>query len=526
MHAIQQNPRKALYYVSLGDLYRCRDDRQKQITSYRRALEMDPDSVKALYRLGKAYAETGNFDEAIECLKRGLEANPDLPELYYELGEIYAFQKQNKRALDTFEKAIERRPDYTAAMLSLANLLRDQGLFSKAGNYYRQAGQLEPDSTALKYSLGIFYHMQHAYDEAKRCYEQVIEDSPAHYGVHVNMGKLYQDQNDFGNALDYYNRAERIDPANADARFYRSLVLLSLGKFESGWAEYEARFDREKWRSIYPYRLSTPRWRGESIEGKTIFVHSEQGFGDIIQFVRYLPLLKPYGCRIVFEVRPQLFDLLRSFPGVDFMVPMAGRPPLESGIDYHVPLLNLPGLFGTSIETVPATVPYISADIEKVRLWQKRVSSSKFNVGLVWLAKPSYRHNKSCPLQCFEPIFSIPNISIYGLQKFDDPKDQTMLSFKIDNWGEAFESFADTAAAIQCLDLIVTVDTAVAHLAGAMGKRVWTLLPFSADWRWSTQRSDSPWYPTMTLYRQAAVDDWTDAINHLLTDLADAASTK
>ncbi|BBO79775.1 hypothetical protein DSCO28_03410 [Desulfosarcina ovata subsp. sediminis] len=524
LHAIKMNPENALYYVSLGDLYQCRKDREKQIASYRQALMIDPDLVKALYRLGKAYAETERFAEAAICLRQAIENNPDVPELYYELGEVYAFQKDFKRAYEAFDKAIERKPDYTAAMISLANLLRDQGHFPEADSYYRQAMQLEPDSTVLKYSRGIFYHMQHAYDEARDCYQQVIDAHPAHYGVHVNMGKLFQDRNDYANALIYYQRAQRIDPANGDARFYRSLVLLSLGEFEQGWKEYEARLEREKWQFIYPYRLSTPRWRDEPLEGKTIFVHSEQGFGDTIQFVRYLPLLKQRGGRVVFEVRPQLFDLLQGFPGVDFMVSMAGKPPVQSNIDYHVPLLSLPGIFKTDLETIPGAVPYITADAEKVRLWETRRSEDDFNVGLVWLAKPSYRHNKSCPLKILEPIFSIPKVSIYGLQKFDDPKDHAMLPFKIDNWGDGIESFADTAAAIQCLDLIVTVDTAVAHLAGAMGKRVFTLLPFSADWRWSTKRNDSPWYPTMTLYRQVAVDDWKGIVDRIVKDLSKAAA--
>jgi tetratricopeptide (TPR) repeat protein len=333
------------------------------------------------------------------------------------------------------------------------------------------------------------------------------------------MGKLYQDQNDYAKAITYFARAEKIDPTKGEARFYRSLILLTRGQFKKGWALYEARFEKETWHTIYPYRLATPRWQGEPLDGKTIFVHSEQGFGDIIQFVRYLPLLKRRGGRVIFEVRPELVDLLRGFPGIDFLVPMAKKPPTQSGIDYHIPLLSLPGRFDTDIDTIPGTAPYLQADPVKVRTWQARVSPDHVNVGLVWLAKPSYRHNKSCPLEQFRALLAMPTVRVVGLQTFDNPQDRSGLATHITNWGEHFNSFADTAAAIHCLDLVIAVDTAVAHLAGALGRPVWTLLPFSADWRWLTERTDSPWYPSMTLYRQAAVDEWDEVVERIVTDM-------
>ena len=518
--AIRLVPDAALYYVSLGDLYRSPADLKKRIACYRQALQIDPNLVEAWCNLGNAYSEIQSHKEAIDCYQRALESDAGNAVLYNNLGQSFLALEAFPQATAAFEQALAIQTDYTDARINLANTLRDRGCFNKAQQCYAQALTAEPDNTVARYSRGVCFQRQHQYDQAQKCYQTVLRNHPDHYGVHSNMGKLFHDQNEFQTALAWFEKAIRIDPKRGEARFSRALVLLTMGRFDQGWLAYEARFERRFWRKVYPHRLPLPRWNGESLAGKTLLVHMEQGFGDAIQFARFLPLLKTKGCRVVFEVRPELLELFGQLAGVDQLISLSSDPPATADIDFYIPLLSLPLMFRTRMDTIPAEVPYLRAAPEKVPSWQARLGNTHFNVGLVWQAKPTFRHAKSCPLALFAPLFKIPHVRIYGLQKHEDLQNMEALPADAHNLGDLFTSFADTAAAIACLDLVISVDTAVAHLAGALGKTVWTLLPFGADWRWFTGRDDSPWYPTMRLFRQAAPGDWAGVVQAVTTDLS------
>jgi tetratricopeptide (TPR) repeat protein len=518
--AICLAPDAALYYVSLGDLYRSPADLKKRIACYRQALQIDPNLVAAWCNLGNAYGEGKRHKAAIDCYQRALESDAGNALLYNNLGRSFLALEAFPQAAAAFEQALAIQTDYTDARINLGNTLRDHGCFSKAQQCYAKALAAEPDNAVARYSRGICFQRKHQYDQAKKCYQAVLRNHPDHYGVHSNMGKLCHDQNEFQTALSWYEKAIRIDPKRGEARFYRALVLLTLGRFDEGWRAYEARFERRSWRKVYPHRLPLPRWNGESLAGKTLLVHMEQGFGDAIQFARFLPLLKTKGCRVVFEVRPELLELFGQLAGVDRLIPLSSHPPSTADIDFYIPLLSLPLMFQTRMDTIPVEVPYLRAAPEKVPFWQARLGNANFNVGLVWWAKPTYRHDKSCSLALLAPLFKIPHVRIYGLQKHENAQKRETLPVHVHNLGDLFTSFADTAAAIDCLDLVISVDTAVAHLAGALGKTVWTLLPFGADWRWFIGRDDSPWYPTMRLFRQAAPGDWAGVAQAVTTDLS------
>ena len=269
--------------------------------------------------------------------------------------------------------------------------------------------------------------------------------------------------------------------------------------------------------------MKGPRWDGSQFQGKKLFIHSEQGFGDTIWFVRYLPQVKSLGGDVILETRSELIGLLQNFAGINQMVPMSFEHPPQISYDAYVPLMSLAGVLATNLDTIPATVPYLHAPEAERESWSRRIKGPDFKIGLVWAAKPTNEHERSCPLEKLLPLFNLKNIRIYGLQKSDAALQANNLKAEVINLGPQFETFADTAGAIDCLDLIISVDTAVAHLAGAMGKPVWILLPCAADWKWMIERRDSPWYPTMRLFRQPYPGDWESVVSMVIAELKQLA---
>jgi hypothetical protein len=309
--------------------------------------------------------------------------------------------------------------------------------------------------------------------------------------------------------------------------------LLLSGNFQEGWHEYECRFMRPNWKDVYPYRLSGARWDGRSFEGRQLLIHDEQGLGDTLQFLRYLPMAKAMGGKVIFEVRGKLLPLLKNVSGADEVV--SRSPDGEPNVDYDlfVPMLSLPAILGTLLQTVPAQIPYLFADNDLVCSWAARLSSiAGFKVGICWQGNPANAadRRRSVPLKLFEPLARIQGIQLISLQKIhgleqlaEMPADGSI----IDLGRELDENsgvFMDTAAVLKNLDLVITSDTAVPHLAGALGVPVWLLLPYSPDWRWLTKGSHSPWYPTMRLYRQPDPGNWTAVFQRVSQHLTQMAA--
>jgi hypothetical protein len=309
----------------------------------------------------------------------------------------------------------------------------------------------------------------------------------------------------------------------AEARWNRSFTYLLNANFSDGWRDYEWRFRQARWKTLYPYRHNTPAWDGAACPDKTIFIHDEQGLGDTLQFVRYIPLVKSCCRKVIFETRQALIPLLLGFAGIDQFIARSARPPAEKNWDLHAPLLSLPGIFGTDLETIPANVPYLKAESSKIAYWKRRTAGEGLKVGIVWAGRPQHTNdrNRSCRLTQFYPLGQIAGIRLMGLQKGEaaDQTQQMPAGMTFTNYGQEFEDFSDTAGMIENLDLVIAVDTAVAHLAGAMAKPVWVLLPLVPDWRWMMDRSDSPWYPTVRLYRQKTRGDWRPVFEQVESDL-------
>jgi hypothetical protein len=332
-----------------------------------------------------------------------------------------------------------------------------------------------------------------------------------------------KDSGQYEKALDNYRHAIRFKPGFAEAHFNCAMVHLLNGNFSDGWQEYEWRLQRKEWKTLCPHRANLPRWNGESFVGKKLLIYDEQGFGDTLQFVRYLPLVKSRGGRVIFETRHQLIGLFDNFPGVDELVERISYDKPAREADIYIPLLSLPGIFQTQLETIPKNTAYIYPNPDKVEQWRERISAGGIKVGLVWKGS-GIDPNRSFDPALFLPLAKKEGIRLYGLQKGfrHNPvhSEKIPAEMRILNLGDDLKDFSDTAGAIANLDLVISIDTSVAHLAGAMGKPVWVLLPYVADWRWFLDRNDSPWYPTMRLFRQKNRGCWDEVLQCVANELS------
>jgi tetratricopeptide (TPR) repeat protein len=326
------------------------------------------------------------------------------------------------------------------------------------------------------------------------------------------------DQGKLDEAAACYRRALELRPDYADAHWNQSLLLLLTGDLERGWAKYEWRWKIKQWS---PRDFPQTLWDAQPLEGRTILLHAEQGLGDTIQFARYASLVKERGGAVIVECQRPLLSLLASCAGIDRLVGQGDELP---PFDVQVPLLSLPGIFHTSLRDIPATVPYLFAHPSLVERWRQELGGiAGFKIGIAWRGSPIHKNDRarSIPLSCFEPLAGLPDIHLFSLQKgagteeLQDARDH----FPVAELGSRLEDFMDTAAVLKNLDLVITCDTAVAHLAGALGVPVWVAIPFAPDWRWLLGRSDSPWYPTMRLFRQKKLGNWEDVFEEIKAEL-------
>jgi len=351
-------------------------------------------------------------------------------------------------------------------------------------------------------------------DEAITCYRRALELNPNYADAYNNLGLTFKEKGELDEAITCYRRALELNPNQVNAHFNMSLALLLSGNFKQGWSEYEWRWKADKL-TIASQQYPRSLFSLAEIPGRTILLHAEQGFGDNIQFIRYAALLVQYGAKVIVECHEELHSLFENIEDIYRVIVFDEQPPL---FDLNCPILSLPLIFGTTLETIPENVPYLAASPLQTLKWKERLMMdiSKFRVGLVWHGNPKIPH-KHLSLNHFAGLFGINDVSFYSLQK-GEAAEEAKHPRLIDYTAE-IRNFSDTAAIIENLDLIITIDTAVAHLAGALGKPVWTLLRFSPDWRWLLNREDSPWYPTMRLFRQPAPGDWESVITKVKDEL-------
>lgn len=460
--------------------------------------------------------QSGQLSAAARLCQQVLRQAPDAIAALHLMGLIAAQQQQLPIAIAFYRRVLAIAPHHLEAHNNLGIALMGQGDAEGAIAHYQQALALQPDLPALRVNLGNALQEQGDLAGAVAQYQQAIQQAPDLAAAHKNLAHVLRSQGDWRAALSAHERAIALAPHDADAHFGYAFTLLLGGDWQNGFREYEWR-----WRLPYnsPRTYSQPRWDGSPLAGRTLFVYAEQGLGDTLQFIRYAPLLAQQG-RVVVECQPPLRRLLQTISGIDRLI----VPGERAEFDCHAPLLSLPHLLGTSIATVPNRVPYLTPPAPRSLPVPPQ---TRLKVGFAWTGDPKNPINRrrSCPLAQFLKLLSLPGIALYSLQKGAETAEQVSHPQLID-LSAVLHDFGDTAAVVAQLDLVISIDTAVAHLAGAMGRPVWVILPFAPDWRWMLDRLDTPWYPTMHLFRQPQPGNWEAVFTDLLRLLTVLAASK
>jgi len=445
--------------------------------------------------------------------------DPASHEAYNNLGTIFASLGDEKTALIFFEAAATLNPDAADIQSNLGNLYLKSEQVEVAIERYTRAIALAPEVATYYNHLGKALIVAERYLDAEATIRRALTLRPDYPEAYLNLGFLALEQLQIEKAEEHYRKAILLDPDLAMAHTLLGQMLLLQGKLAEGWAEQEWRW---RWKE-FPSpkrRFPQPQWRGEAIAGARIFLHAEQGFGDTLQMLRYVPLVAARGAIVVLEVHPELNRLAESIKAVSHLMVRGDSIP---EFDWHCPLMSLPLAFGTTLETIPANIPYLypSPPLTPVLAHP----SHTLKVGLVWAGNPRNLRDRKRSLQlaALAPIFAVEHVSLYSLQRGAASADSEAASLPFAASLAQTGDFAETAAALSSLDLILTVDTAVAHLAGALGKPVWILLPRVPSWRWLLDREDSPWYPTARLFRQSVAGDWTPVMQSVSAALASLA---
>ena len=494
---------------------------EEAIEHCRQGLALRPDYAVAHNNLGNALARAGRKEEAAACYRRAAGLNPAYPEPHQNLGTIFLTRREWTEAADAFARAIALRPNYTEAHSGLGGALLELGRIDEAIAACRSALAIQPASAEAHNHLG--HALMHAdrWEEAVESLRRARALKPDCAEAHSNLGAAYAGLGRAEEAVELHRQAIAVNPLFDGAYWNLSLALLLLGRYEEGWREYERRFSS----GAVPARiLSRPRWNGERIDGRTLLIHCEQGFGDTLQFVRYLPLVRERSGadRVILECQPSVTSLLAGGQWDAEVIPSRGdNEALLPPYDCQAPLLSLPLLLRI-LEPLTITGPYLSAEPDRCSLWRKRLGpSAGVRVGLAWAGNPAHGNHRrrSIDPEMLRSLLRTPGASFYSLQ-VDSSGAGTLADAGLVDLTAQVADFSDTAALVTVLDLIITVDTAVAHLAGAMGRPVWLLLPFVPDWRWGLGREETPWYPTMRLFRQTKGGDWESLLKRVSAELS------
>jgi predicted O-linked N-acetylglucosamine transferase (SPINDLY family) len=522
-HALLEiQPEHARAMFHLGTLYLHQDRFEKALEWFRRALDLAPDWVILHNNMGKALLAMDDPCEAAVHFERACRLDPDLAEAWFNKAEVHHRAGRWEMAVECYQEAILRQPRMSAAHNNMADALKHLKRLPQAIEAYSSVVELEPELAEGHYNLGSACRLDEQYEKALTHLGKAVQLRPTYAEAWNNLALTCKNIGEMERALTYFNRALEIDPMMAVARWNRSFVHLLKGNWQQGWRDFEWRFDLPNWRSIYPHRIAGTRWDGSDAFDKSILVHDEQGLGDTFQFLRYLPLVKKKCRRVIFETRKELADLLAGSAGIDQMVVRSPKAPPSVVYELYIPLMSLAGLFGTSPDNIVNPGPYITAPENKVAKWKRDLPGQGAKVGIVWAGRPEHLNdaNRSCTIDDISELFKFESVNFIGLQKGPAAAQVEKLNHSnVVNIGDSLESFADTAGVMANLDLVISVDTSVAHLAGAMGIPVWVLIPFIPDWRWMMHGQRTPWYGSMRLFRQQRPRDWQAVARDLSTNL-------
>jgi tetratricopeptide (TPR) repeat protein len=504
--AIQIEGQSASIYNSRGNVLVALQRFEEAVASYDKAIALKSDFAEPFCNRGTAHQELKRFNEALLSYEKAIALKPNYAEAFCNRG--LALQELNRfeEALASYDKAIALKPDYAEAFYNRGLSLQRRKSFDEALASYDLAIMLKSDFAEAICNRAATLRELKRLDEALASYDQAIALKPDVAEAFFSRGIVQQELKRIDEAVASYDQAIALKPGYAEALWNRALGMLLLGRYEEGWRDYEYRWMAKD----FPSRrqdLGLPTWQGEDLSGRHLLVLSEQGLGDAIQFVRYLPLLTERKCKVTFLAPGKLVRLLRrSIQPAEIISDLkAGQ-----GIDFQVGLMSLPLRFNTTMASIPYKVPYLRAEPELEARWKAQIGAHGFKIGIAWQGNPE----RSIPLEQFVPISRVPGVRLISLQKhvgLDQlaglPKDAA-----IESLGDSFDSgpdaFIDTAAVMTNLNLVITIDTSIAHLAGALGRPTWVVLRHVPDWRWLLDREDCPWYPSVRLFRQLRRDDW------------------
>lgn len=496
-------------------------------TVLRRALRLMPDDADLHYNLANLLRKRGQDDAAEKHFRQAISLHGNYAAAWANLGALFLSQQRLEEAEHSLRKAVEAGKLIPEARNNLAAVFRRQNRLAQAEELLRDLLAEKPDYPEAWNNLGVVLNDAGNLAEAEKCFHHALSLRPRYALAWNGLGSVLMDSLRLAEAKRAYQAALEIEPNYPDAHWNLGILLLTEGDFAHGWPEYEQRLQRREVAHLYA-GYEAPLWQGENLQGKTILLHAEQGLGDTLQFIRFATPVARQAERVIVECQPGLKRLLESVSGVSEV--LAKGEPLPRH-DVRCPMMSLPFRLGiNAITDIPAAIPYVSVPARTIVAWQQRVLALApgLKVGLVWAGDPrkydpdSNRidQRRSLSLQAFQPLFDLPGVVYLSLQKGEARAQVQTLPSELVDWMDEIGDFADTAALVSCLDLVIAVDTSVAHLAGALGKKVWLLSRYDSCWRWMQDRSDSPWYPTLTLFRQTMPGQWDPLISEIRSALA------
>ena len=520
-------------YFSKGSIAMRAGKTQEAIDWFLKAAKDKPNAPQPYFNLGIAYETAGNDDKAIEAYKDAIIQRHEYAKAHNQLAKILHKKGNIDEAINHFELAFQFDPQLVDSAIMLARLLVGQEFYKDSIPFFQKAIAHRPHDIQLKFEYANTLNTINQTEQALDLYFELLNAKPNDTGILYNTAYALKKLGRIEEALYYYRTTLEKNPHHAEAHFSLGLAYLTNGDFLQGWKEYEWRWKRNSQLS-QPRNFSQPLWDGSPLNGKILFLHAEQGLGDTFQFIRYAKYIKEkFGGTLIVAVQRSLFTIIsQCCPYIDRVITLNQQP---VHFDYHAPLLSLPFILKTDINSIPNNLPYINPDATLVKNWKKKLGNTDiFKVGICWQGNSNYSTPflravvaaKSLPLEKLQPLSTIPNVKLYCLQKETgiDQLNHLSSNFPITIFDEDFDQskgrFMDTAAVMKNLDLVITIDTSICHLAGAIGVPVWVMLPEPPDWRWMLKRSDTPWYPSiMRLYRQQRSGDWNTVIETILRDL-------
>lgn len=549
--ALRQRPDSIDILNNLGVLHYEQNRPDAAIACYEEALAINPTRADVLNNLGLALMEKGQIQAATDTYQRALQSDPTLAETYNNLGYALRTLGFPTEAVAQYQQAVSLRPDHAEAWNNLGAALFALERFDEAETAYRRALAIRPEFALALNNLGLTLQRSNQIDTGIAMHLRALEIQPnlaeAHSNLSLaysnqgkhdaalascrraleinrtpeflnNLGTLLKDEGNYREAENAYRLALELKPDYVEAHFNLALIHLVRGDFRQGWEEYEWRYHpgRNVNDRVKPPQLRQPMWRGEPLAGKTLLIYPEQGFGDVIQFCRFAEQIKLAGATVWLAAPPELDVVLRTLPWADRVL-SRNQEILTAEFDYWAFVMSLPKYLLESLSDIPTNTPYLFADPEKTAAWRERLDATcgaRRKIGLVWAGRPTHNKDLSRSMQLadFAQLATLPDSCFVSLQKGERSKEAAPLGLQLLRVGEELNDFSDTAALIGALDLLICVDTSVAHLAGALGKPAWVLLPYVPDWRWLLEREDTPWYPALRLFRQPEKGDWENVV--------------